>query len=300
MNRTPTGLREARNMLGPMVLLITLAASTEAGTLKPETLKAWNQYIQTASAGMQHRLAGGGPFLWVDESPDRIERVRRGEILVSAANSKIPMRVPSGLIHDWLGATFIPNATIADVLSVERDYAHYKDIYKPVIIDCKAIAMNESQDLFAAVLMNRSLVSKTALESTNQSDSFRLDGNRAYGFTRTTRIQEIENYDTPRQHKLPVDQGTGFIWRLFSIARYQQRDGGVYIEVEGLALSRDVPFSLRWLVDPIVRRVSRESLLTSLKQTGDAVRSSAILTHRHTIPSGGVSGVASSVRQNPE
>jgi hypothetical protein len=299
MKRTPAQHRAAGNV-APVLLLIAFAASTEAGTLKPETLEAWNQYVKTATAGMQHRVASGAPFLWVDESPDRLASVRRGDIQVSPANPKIPMKVPSGLIHDWQGAAFIPNATIDDVLTVERDYAHYKEIYKPTIVDCKAIDMSDPQDRFAVIVMNRSLVSKTALESTYQSDSFRPDDNRAYGFTRSTHIQEIENYDTPRQHKLPEGQGAGFIWRLFSIARYQQRDGGVYVEVEAMALSRDVPLSLRWLVDPIVRRVSRESLLTSMRQTGDAVRSSTVVAHRHTVPSRGAVGTASSVRQNPE
>jgi hypothetical protein len=50
----------------------------------------------------------------------------------------------------------------------------------------------------------------------------------------------------------------------------------VYIELEAIALSRDIPAALRWAVEPIVRRVSRSSLDTSLQQTKDAVRSLAL------------------------
>ena len=53
-------------------------------------------------------------------------------------------------------------------------------------------------------------------------------------------------------------------------------NGGVYMEVEALALSRDVPVSLRFIVDPIVRRVSRNSLIESLQQTGRAVNEVAV------------------------
>jgi hypothetical protein len=67
-------------------------------------------------------------------------------------------------------------------------------------------------------------------------------------------------------------EGNGLIWRLFSLARYVERDGGVYLELEAIGLSRDIPASLRWLVAPIVRRISRGSLSTSLRQTRDAVR----------------------------
>jgi hypothetical protein len=65
-------------------------------------------------------------------------------------------------------------------------------------------------------------------------------------------------------------------------------DGGVYIELEAIALSRDIPFSLRWLIDPIFRRISRSSLVISLQQTEDAVLSG---THRLSRPSAGPDNV---------
>ncbi len=52
-----------------------------------------------------------------------LARVRAGETVVSPIGSQNPKRVPSGLIHDWVGAVFIPNATLQDVLRVIRDYA---------------------------------------------------------------------------------------------------------------------------------------------------------------------------------
>jgi len=47
----------------------------------------------------------------------------------------------------------------------------------------------------------------------------------------------------------------------------------VYMELEAMALSRDIPVAFRWVVDPIVRRVSKNSLMTSLRQTQEAVHS---------------------------
>ena len=38
-------------------------------------------------------------------------------------------------------------------------------------------------------------------------------------------------------------------------SRATSRYGGVYLELEVIGSSRDIPDSLRWLVDPIVRRV---------------------------------------------
>ena len=47
----------------------------------------------------------------------------------------------------------------------------------------------------------------------------------------------------------------------------------MYVELEAMALSRDIPGAFRWAADPIVRRVSKNSLLTSLRQMQEAVRS---------------------------
>ena len=67
----------------------------------------------------------------------------------------------------------------------------------------------------------------------------------------------------------------GFIWRLQSIARYEERDGGVYVELEAIGLTRDIPVSLRWVTSPLVTRLSRSALATSLRQTRDGVAASA-------------------------
>jgi hypothetical protein len=89
-----------------------------------------------------------------------------------------------------------------------------------------------------------------------------------YSVAHTTRVQELS--ETKR---FPDGEGSGYIWRLATISRYQERDGGVYVETEAMALSRPIPMTLHWVVDPIVRRVSRASLETSLEQTREATES---------------------------
>jgi hypothetical protein len=252
-----------------------------AGNLKPETLKAWEEYIVAATAHVQEQLRPDHPFLLSDEDPGRAAKLRNGEILAWPASPHIPKRVPSGLIHDWNGEVFIPNATLQEVLPVVRDYGRYKEVYQPVVVDSRAIATGESEDQFYMLLMNKSLISKTALDTDFRSSFFRVNDQRCYSVSEAMRIQEIASYGARGQHTLPVDDGTGLIWRIYSITRFEERDGGVYIEVEAIVLSRDIPLSLRWIVEPVVRKVSRESLFTSLRQTQDAVRSAAKLGDRY-------------------
>jgi hypothetical protein len=97
-------------------------------------------------------------------------------------------------------------------------------------------------------------------------------------------MQEVADYGTSSQHMLPENEGTGYMWREFSITRFEERDGGVYVELEAVVLSRDVPLLLRWLVDPIVRRVSRNTLLISLQQMEQAVRSTEESANRTVKP----------------
>jgi hypothetical protein len=161
-----------------------------------------------------------------------------------------------------------------------RDYGRYKEFYRPAVIDSKPIALSDAEDRFWLLLANKSLFRKTALESDYRSAQVRVDDRRRYTIAQTTRIQEIAEFGATGQHTLPEDQGTGLVWRIFGVMRFEERDGGVYVEIEAMALSRDVPASLRWLVDPIIRHVAKASLINSLQQTRDAVHSNPALANR--------------------
>ena len=104
------------------LLLICAPIATSALELTNETLHAWQEYIQSTNSGMEERIRGRLPFLWVDESADRSRRVRAGEVLVSPVGDHSPIRVPKGMIHDWIGATLIPNAELKDIFAVVKDY----------------------------------------------------------------------------------------------------------------------------------------------------------------------------------
>jgi hypothetical protein len=242
-----------------------------AGELKQETLKSWDDYIKDANAQLDHRVGGSGSFLWVDEDPDRGKKVRAGKIIVSPAGPHIPASVPSGLIHDWIGAAYFPDTKLQDLLTVIRGYDRYQEYYKPSVAESKLLPSDGDNDRFSMRLVNKEAVAMTALDSEYAARYQKLDENRWYGIAYTTKIQEIRHYGHPSEEKLPPDQGTGYIWRLYSIARFEQRDGGVYVEMEAFALSRDVPTAVRWMADPIIRKVSKNALQTSLKQMREAV-----------------------------
>jgi hypothetical protein len=259
--------------IAAVLILLRIHPSIGAATLKPETKEAWDVYMQEAMAAMHARLQPGAHFLWLDDQPDLAEQIRTKGAHIGPVGPHIPKKVPSGLIHDWLGVGFVPNAKIDDILRIVRDYDRYKEIYQPGVIDSISHGTDGVKDLFSMRLVNKSVVSKTALDTDCEVSYFRVDDHRWYSISNTTHIQEVDKFGTPEQRTLPEDQGTGLIWRLSSITRLEERDGGVYAELEAIALSRDIPAAFRLVVTPIVRRVSRDSLATSLHQTKVAIDS---------------------------
>jgi len=242
-----------------------------AATLKVETTETWDVYLKTRMDEMQKRLKEGSHFLWLDEQPGRIEHVRTKGPYIQPIGEHIPLPIPSGLIHAWIGAGFVPNATIPDILRVVRNYDNYEHVYKPGVIASKLHREDGSTDRFFLRFANRSVVAKTALDSEGEASYVQVDEHRWYAYSNTTSIREIEKFGTPEEHLLPEGQGMGLIWRLSSITRLEERDGGVYAELEAYALSRDIPAAFRLFVSPIVRRVSRDSLAVSLHQTKVAI-----------------------------
>jgi hypothetical protein len=298
MNGTATANRavEYRNYIARLLTLLCCTSITgAAATLSPAALDAWKQYVDHANQQMDQRLAPGRPFLWLEEAPDRLNKVRAGEILIAPFCQQGSRKVPNGLIHHWMGAVFIPGTQLQDVLKVVRDYPHYPDLYQPSVVASKAISHTESKDRFSTMLVNQSLLLHSAFESNFESDYVRLDDRRVYSRTWSTRIQEIDDYGSPDQHALPEGTGSGTMWRLYSITRYAEADGGVYIEVEALGLTRDVPAALHWLVDPIIRRLSRSALTLSLQQTEKASQSATQKAQSHGRPANSLSARGSAV-----
>jgi len=203
---------------------------------------------------------------------------------VAPVSARNPKKVPGGLIHHWIGAAFLPDTKLADILQVTRDYDRYKQFYRPFVIESKTVVRSDPDDRFSMLLMNTSLFPKSALDADYRATAVRLDDHRFYTVSETMRVQEVDDYGQPGEHRVPEGEGRGYIWKLFSISRLEQRDGGVYVEVEAVALSRDIPAMVRLVVEPIVRRISRNSMLLSIKQTEQAVRSNALANLKTVIP----------------
>jgi len=263
-------MKNASLVLG-LTVMLAAPGILPAAELKPVTLRAWGAYLELADARVKARLDGSQPFLWADEEPGRLRQLRQGEILVTPFAAKASQSVPGGLIHDWMGSSFIPGARLADVLAVFHDYARYKDIYKPVVADSKAIECGGTEQKFSMLWERHVLFVTAALNGVYEARDFPVGSTRWYSVATTTEVREVVDYGERGERLLPPDRGSGYIWRLRNMVRLEERDGGVYFEMEALALTRDIPSSLRWLVSPVIDRLSRNSVVDTLRQTRQAV-----------------------------
>jgi hypothetical protein len=255
--------------LAAVSVLFAASVTSKGASLTPETLTAWDTYLHSQSARVA-AYSKAAPFLWSDESPDRLRRVRNGEAVISAVGDN-PHHVPQGLVHHWIGAIFLPGAHLDDVLSIVRDYGRYKEFYAPGVVDSRVLRHTDTEGRFSLRMVNNTAVTRFALDTDFEETYTRVDENKCYSISYTTRVREVENYGLSDEREAPENTGRGLIWRLYSLSRFEERDGGVYIELEAVALSRDIPVALRWLIDPVVRRTSRNSLRVSLQNTEQAV-----------------------------
>jgi hypothetical protein len=237
----------------------------------PETFQAWDAYVCAAKMRMQQRASGQAPFLWVDEEQDLAQRVRAGEVLVEPADGESPHPVPRGLIHDWIGAVFVPDTNLNQVMGVLDDYEHYKDFYGPMVVKAKVLQRTPDHEKVTLRMMGKAYSVTSAVETDDDVKITRLGADRAYSVSTSVRVQTIADYGEPSEHMLPQDRGPGYVWRTFSVTRLEQLDGGVYIEMEMIGMSRGIPLAFRWLIQPLAERLPRSMLMTTLQDTREAV-----------------------------
>ena len=248
-------------LLGAWMLLLSGVAQVD---LQPKTAEAFDQYIRSAEDRMQTQTQHGG-FLWVDGAPERMARVRKGQVLSEPVIGKGDIQVPDGLIHDWIGAVFLPGVTVAQTLRFMEDYDNHKRYYQPEVVDSKLVS-RDGNDYHIFMRLLKKKILTVVLNTYHDVHYTELDDHRWYSRSYSTRIAELDG-----DRELPPGHDHGFLWRLNSYWRFAERDGGVYVECEAISLTRDVPVGLGWLVNPIIRSLPEESLANTLRATRNAL-----------------------------
>jgi hypothetical protein len=260
--RSRRGALMRRAVLIVAVCCSGLAAGTaRAAELQVETSEAYDAYIHKARQDFLARVAATDSL-----------RVR-GNGVLSAGPGRLDgiVEVAGGLVHDWVGTAFMPGFTLQEVLDVSRAYSSYQTLYKAIVLsrllghegDAYRVLLRvkEGEAGITAVLEIRSTIRYVA--RTDQS---------VYVISNADEIRQVQNAGRADERLLPAGRDSGYLWRANTFTHLFEHQGGVYVEMETIALSRRFPPLLGWVIEPIARRLGRKSVQTSLQEFLAAVQ----------------------------
>jgi len=249
-------------LLGPAFC----GANLRGAELKPATAAAFERYIQQAG----QRMEGRKSFLWADELPSRASQIRHGAVLVEAAGGHAQTGVPDGIVHDWIGCVYLRGVPLNRTMALMRDYNHQQQSYGPEVADSRILQQHGDHYVVYMRLLKKMMLT-VVLDTEHDVQYVPVDATRWRSSSRSIRIAEVEKPGKPGEHELAPGTGQGFLWRLNSYWRFQERDGGTWVECEAISLTRDVPLGLGWLIQPIIQDLPRQSLENTLRETRNAL-----------------------------
>jgi hypothetical protein len=246
--------------------------------LKPETAAAFDRYVALTEERNAAELKAGTPFLWIDSLPESERRtafdaIKNGTTRVEkrqTLDQGKEIRCPNGMMHHWEALAFIPSAKVDDVLQILEDYDHHSEYYKPDVEQSKTVK-HDGSHYEAFLRFRRHKVITVVLNTTHDVHYFRDSDLRAHSRSSAVKITEIENAGKSDEREKPPGDDDGFMWRMETWWRMEERDGGVYIQCEVVSLTRDIPTGLGWMVGPFVSGIPKESLAFTMEATRRAV-----------------------------
>lgn len=264
--------------LAILTFLLSMRMAASAAELKPKTAEAFDKYVAATQQRFAAELKPGGAFLYIDSfSADKrnadYARVKSGEILIEKLHTRAPgvhKDVPDGMVHHWVAVVFVPGVTLAQVLPVVKDYADRAELYKPEVIASRLIS-HRGNDYKIFLRLYQKKFTTVVFNSDYDVHWGEVTPDEYYSNSISTRITQVKDADHPEGPEYPPGAGTGYLWRLNTYWRFEQKDGGVYIQCEALSLTRDIPYGLGWLIKPLVTRIPKDSLNGALGRTRDVV-----------------------------
>ena len=281
------------NIAGRLTAFLVVALTLHPGTaplvqarepalpkMKTETQAAFDRYAKLVESRNEAELKRNTSLLWIDGLPEaqRLEAyagLKRGEVKVQkleTLENEKPIECPGGMIHHWTGVVFIPEAKVEDVLGVLEDYDRHAVYYAPDVERSK-IESREGDHFLVFLRFRRHKVITVVLDTEHQVQYFHDAPGKAHSRSSAVRIAEVENAGKSDEREKAAGEDGGFMWRMETWWRMEQRDGGVYVQSEVASLTRDIPTGLGWMIKPFITGIPRESLTFTLQATRKAVES---------------------------
>lgn len=260
-----------------LIWLLTLASGPVGFCEAPAAATgAFDLYAGRVEGRLAEQHRSGNGFVANIGSNGGIDaRLRRGELIIEKLTPEKNAELPGAMLHDWLGTAFIRGASMADFERLMKNYDAYPQVFSPQVMQAKILTKQDGADpSHFTVLMRvrQHHVITVVLDTTYDVTFGQLDAQHAYNISRSTRISEIGAPGTSKEHALSGSEEHGFLCRLNTYWSCEQRDGGIYVQIESVSLTRSIPTGLGWVIRPFVESVPRESLEFTLHAVCDGLR----------------------------
>ena len=228
-------------------------------------MAAFDKYAATVEERLDRQHSPKGTFL----EPVDLARVRAGRVLIEKIRADADP--PGGMLHHWRGTAFAGGAKPADFERLLRNFDSYPTVYAPQVVKA-TVHSRDSEQYGVTMRAVQKHVLTVVMDITYDMTFGRLDARHGFSASRGIRISEIDAPGTPKERALTPDEEHGFMWRLNTYWSYEERDGGLYLQIESVSLSRSIPTGLGWAIGPFVESVPRESMEFTLRKTCEALR----------------------------
>jgi hypothetical protein len=277
--RAPTERRAWRGSVG-LGLALVLGSGTFAKSvvLEPQAASGFARYMELTDARNARELKDGSALLWIDtlaggEREADYAALRRGEVelrKLQTLDGGAEIKVPGALVHHWVGTIYIPGVSVDDVLAVLQDYDRQSVCYAPDVERSK-LESRDGDHFRAFLRFRRHKVITVVLDTEHDIHYFRDAAGMAHSRSSAVRIAQVENAGGAKEREKTPGDDDGFMWKMETWWRIEQRDGGVYVQSEVASLTRSIPTGLGWMVGPFVTSIPKESLTFTLEATRKAV-----------------------------
>jgi hypothetical protein len=256
-------------------------AGGSSTALQPKTVAAFDEYVKLTETRNAEELQLGTNLLWIDHLKDNeraqaYEALKRGEVKMQKLETRRKgekIHCPGGMIHHWVGVAYIPGAKLRDVVRVLQDYDHHAQYYAPDVEQSK-IESHDGNHFLVFLRFRRHKVITVVLNTEHEVRYFIDSDTLEHSRSSAIRIAEVENAGKATEREKPPGDDGGYLWRMETWWRMEEREGGVYVQSEVASLTRDIPAGLGWLIGPFVNSIPKETLTFTLEATRKAVEGS--------------------------
>ena len=256
--------------------LLAPAVRGEAESPTPAALAAFDRYVVAAESRLAHQHSSPDGFLvGAASASSQDSRLRGGERIVEQIAPANETSTPGAMLHHWRATGFVSGATAAGFVRLMKDVSDYPKRFAPEVVRATVSApanAGNGDHINASMRVRQKHVITVVMDTDYDIVFGSLDPKHGYSISRSTSISEIAAAGTPGEHRLSAAEEHGFLWRQNIYWSFEERDGGLYLQVESISLTRAIPTGLGWALKPFVESVPRESLEFTLRCVSDALR----------------------------